>query len=67
MDPDSFQAAGRRLVEWAAEYLSDGERHPVMARVEPGQLRASLPSTAPTLGDSMEAFLMTSNGSCFPV
>lgn len=57
MDSASFRAAGHRLIDWAADYLAESERYPVLARVEPGQIRSSLPASAPEHGESMEAIL----------
>jgi aromatic-L-amino-acid/L-tryptophan decarboxylase len=57
MDSASFRAAGHRLIDWAADYLAQGERYPVLAGVEPGQIRSSLPASAPEHGESMESIL----------
>jgi aromatic-L-amino-acid decarboxylase len=49
----SFREDGHAAVDWAADYLETvGERR-VLAGVEPGELRASLPAAAP---DEPEAF-----------
>jgi aromatic-L-amino-acid decarboxylase len=57
MDSDAFQAAGRAVLDWTANYLRDGKRYPVTARVEPGWIRASFPAAAPEHGESFDAIL----------
>lgn len=49
MEIDEFRKAGHELVEWVAAYLEalgDVDAH---ARVEPGSIRAQLPSQAPAM------------------
>ena len=40
---DDFERAAARVVEWIARYLEHPERYPVLSRVAPGEVRASLP------------------------
>ena len=47
MTPEEFRALGHRLVDWVADYRSGVADRPVMARVEPGEVRGMLPSTPP--------------------
>jgi aromatic-L-amino-acid/L-tryptophan decarboxylase len=42
-----FMQAGERVLDWIADYLDHPERYPVLARIEPGALKAALPSSAP--------------------
>lgn len=46
MDPLAFRKAGHALVDWIAQYLQDGGRYPVLARVMPGDIRSEFPATA---------------------
>src|SRR5204862_3192184 len=55
MDPSEFRRHGHALVEWIAEYLAGSERYPVLPRVAPGDVLASLPSSAPERGEPFEA------------
>ena len=55
MEPSEFRRHGHALVEWIAEYLSAPERYPVLPRVAPGDVRKSLPSSAPERGESFDA------------
>ena len=54
MDRDEFRRHGHALVDWIAEYLSAPERYPVLSRVQPGDVRAALPSEAPEHGEPFE-------------
>jgi aromatic-L-amino-acid decarboxylase len=42
-----FRADGRAAIDWAADYLERVGELPVLARVEPGEIRARLPARAP--------------------
>ena len=54
--PD-FERAAARVVEWIARYLEHPERYPVLSRVAPGEIRASLPPSPPERGEPLEAIL----------
>ncbi|MGE5359655.1 MAG: pyridoxal phosphate-dependent decarboxylase family protein [Bacteroidales bacterium] len=57
MDAESFRRYGHELVEWIADYLSHSERYPVLSRVQPGEVRAALPTRAPEHGEPFDAIL----------
>jgi aromatic-L-amino-acid/L-tryptophan decarboxylase len=57
MTPDEFRRYGHAVVDWIADYHSRVESFPVLARAEPGQIRASLPAHPPTKGEPFEAML----------
>jgi aromatic-L-amino-acid decarboxylase len=57
MPPEIFQRYGREVVDWIAAYLTDPREYPVLAQVQPGDLKRKLPSTAPDQGESMRAIL----------
>ena len=48
MTPEEFRAAGHRLIDWIADYRLRVESLPVMARVEPGDIRKRLPAQPPS-------------------
>jgi aromatic-L-amino-acid decarboxylase len=54
MPPEEFRKWGYQFVDWIAEFLSQPEAYPVLSRVEPGDIRSSLPSSPPEKGESME-------------
>ena len=47
MTPDEFRRRGHAVVDWIADYYARIESFPVLSRVEPGQVRASLPPDPP--------------------
>jgi aromatic-L-amino-acid/L-tryptophan decarboxylase len=47
----SFREDGAAALEWAARYLERVGELPVLAQVEPGQIRAQLPPSAPERGE----------------
>ena len=57
MDVESFRRDGHQLIDWIAEYLAHPERYPVLAQVEPGQVKASLPKGPPERPEPLEAIL----------
>ncbi len=57
MTPDEFRRYGRALVDWIADYYERVESLPVLARVEPGQVRSQLPPAPPQQGEEFEAIL----------
>lgn len=57
LSPDQFRASAHQLVEWIAEYLEHPERYPVLSQVEPGEIRAALPTSAPRDGESLERII----------
>jgi aromatic-L-amino-acid decarboxylase len=54
---DELLAGGAAALEWVASYLERPERYPVLARVRPGEVRASLPSSPPARGEALDAIL----------
>jgi len=57
MTPEEFRRHGHAVVDWIADYYTRIESFPVLSRVEPGEVRASLPPHAPEKGESFEAIL----------
>ena len=54
MSPDEFRRWGHKAVDWIARYLETVEDYPVLAQVEPGDIRGQLPSAPPESGERME-------------
>ena len=47
MTPDEFREAGHLLIDWIADFRTSIEERPVLARVEPGEVRAGFASGPP--------------------
>ena len=54
MPPDEFRLWGHRFVDWVADYLEGVGDHPVLARVEPGEVGGRLAAEAPVSGEPVE-------------
>jgi aromatic-L-amino-acid/L-tryptophan decarboxylase len=54
MDLDEFRRHGHALVDWMTDYLANVGRHPVRARVRPGEIAAQLPAAPPDRGEPIE-------------
>ena len=57
MTTEEFRRHGREVVDWIADYYDRIEALPVMSQVEPGQIRASLPTAPPLHGEAFDAIL----------
>jgi aromatic-L-amino-acid decarboxylase len=57
MTPDDFRRHGRLVVDWIADYYESIEKYPVLSRLEPGDVRATLPSEPPMQGEDFEDIL----------
>jgi aromatic-L-amino-acid decarboxylase len=57
MDTQEFRRVGHELVDWIANYFDHIEDLPVLAAIEPGELKAQLPQSPPERGESMEKII----------
>jgi aromatic-L-amino-acid decarboxylase len=57
MDKEEFRRVGHELIDWIADYFDNIDELPVLAAVEPGDLKAKLPASAPVQGEPMEAIV----------
>ena len=57
MSKEDFRRLGHELIDWIADYFEHIEELPVLAAIEPGDLKAQLPSTAPAQGEPMEQII----------
>src|SRR5437773_9260032 len=57
MSAEEFRRFGHEIVDWIANYFAHIEDLAVLAQIEPGDLKAQLPTSAPENGESMEAIL----------
>lgn len=57
LDPETFRQYGYQVVDWIADYLDNVEDYPVLSRVQPGEIAAQLPASAPDQPEPFEAIL----------
>ena len=57
MTPAEFREYGHTVVNWIAEYYEKIESLPVLSRVQPGQVRSSLPGEPPIDREAFEDIL----------
>jgi aromatic-L-amino-acid/L-tryptophan decarboxylase len=57
MSIEEFRRNGRAAIDWIADYYERIESFPVLSRVQPGEIRASLPAEAPMQGEQFESLL----------
>src|SRR5437879_1729862 len=57
MSAEEFRRHGHEIIDWIANYFDHIEKLPVLAQIEPGGLKAALPSSPPAQGEAMEAIL----------
>ncbi len=57
MNKEDFRRFGHELIDWIADYLERAEDLPVLALIEPGDLKAQLPTSPPATGESMEQII----------
>jgi aromatic-L-amino-acid decarboxylase len=55
MTPEEFRREAHRLVDWIADYRAGIEARPVMAQVEPGDIKQLLPKSAPEKPEGFDA------------
>ena len=57
MSKEEFRRFGHELIDWVSEYLEHVEDLPVLAQIEPGDLKAQLPAIPPEKGEAMEKII----------
>ncbi len=53
MPSEEFRKKGHELVDWMADYLRDVGNYPVLAQIEPGDVKKQLPDEPPLKGEDM--------------
>jgi aromatic-L-amino-acid decarboxylase len=61
MDTQEFRRVGHELVDWIADYFDRIEDLPVLAAIEPGDLKSQLPASPPQHGEPMEKIISDLN------
>src|ERR1051326_2703567 len=57
MEKEEFRRFGHELVDWIADYFDRLDDLPVLAAIEPGDLKAQLPASPPQHGEPMESII----------
>lgn len=57
MSREDFRRLGHELIDWIADYFDNIEQRPVLAAIEPGDLKAQLPPAPPARGEPMEKII----------
>src|SRR6266480_2162160 len=57
MSKEDFRRFGHELVDWISDYFENIESFPVLAQIEPGELKSQLPSAPPQQGEPMQQIL----------
>src|SRR3712207_7006095 len=57
MVPEEFRHHGHEVVDWIADYLATPERYPVLAQVQPGEVKSRLPAQHPDGPEAMDEIL----------
>jgi aromatic-L-amino-acid decarboxylase len=57
MSVAEFRRYGYEVIDWISRYFEQIEQRPVLAQVQPGDLKAQLPRSAPEQGEAMDAIL----------
>ncbi len=57
MSAEDFERFGHAVIDWINRYFANIEGRPVLAQIQPGELRAQLPTAPPAQGEAMEAIL----------
>ena len=57
MSKEDFRRVGHDLIDWIADYFEQIDERPVLAAMEPGDLKAKLPSAPPAHGEPMEKII----------
>src|ERR1044072_7873429 len=57
MKEEDFRRFGHELIDWIADYFENIDQRPVLPDMDPGDLKAQLPSAPPVHGEPMENIL----------
>ena len=57
MSKEDFRRLGHELIDWIADYFEHIDKRPVLAAIEPGDLKTKLPSVPPAEGEPMEQII----------
>jgi aromatic-L-amino-acid decarboxylase len=57
MKPEEFRRRGYQVIDWITDYYRHLEEYPVQSQANPGDIRSSLPRSAPQHGEAFDSIL----------
>ena len=57
MSPEQFREEGKKVIDWIADYYENIEKFPVLSQVKPGEIKESLPESAPRKGETLDEMM----------
>ena len=66
MPLEEFKKYGYELIDWAANYLENVDSFPVLPNIKPGDVKAQLPTSAPSKTETMDQILADVNKIILP-
>jgi aromatic-L-amino-acid decarboxylase len=66
MSADQFREEGKKVIDWIADYYENIEKFPVLSKVKPGEIKASLPENPPQKGELMDKMMQDVNELIMP-
>lgn len=54
MSPEEFRKYGYELIDWITDYFKNIEEYPVLAKINPGDIKLKLPKSPPSNHESMK-------------
>ncbi len=66
MSSEQFREEGKKVIDWIADYYENIEKYPVLSKVKPGEIKASLPENPPQKGETMEEMMHDVNEIIMP-
>lgn len=66
MSPEEFKKTGYQFIDWVNNYLSNIEEYPVLPKVQPGEIKSSLPKSPPEKPESFDKIISDLNELILP-
>jgi aromatic-L-amino-acid decarboxylase len=66
MNAEEFRRFGHELIDWIGDYFERIEDLPVLSQINPGDLKAQLPASAPLRGEPMARIIADVDGLIVP-
>lgn len=57
MTPEQFRTEGKKVIDWIADYYENIEKFPILSQVKPGEIKESLPLSAPQTSEPFDRMM----------